>query len=103
MEYIRIERLDGCQQKGFFLQTMAMQAQIVNGMYVFIYYFFNLFIYFYEEYGKRGNWRLALGRTHLDLFIYGAAFYMCFFFSFGSLLAHTRRERISVAQTARMG
>jgi len=65
-----------------------------------LFIFFNLLNY-YEECGKKEP-SAERGRTHLDLFFYGAA-YMCFFF-FLRRAAHTRdEERISVAQTARMG
>ena len=46
-----------------------MQAQILNGMYVFIYYFFQICLFIFMKNAVR---KRALGGAHLDLFFYGA-------------------------------
>ena len=76
--------------KSFVLQTMSMQAQILNGMYVFIYYFFQicLFIFMKNAVRKTECW---VGAHLLGSFFF-ARRYMCFFFFFGGLLTNTRRR-----------
>ena len=47
---------------------------------MYLFYFFQMFIYFYEEYGKKEPIAEGPGGTHLDLF-YGAAITCASFFS----------------------
>ena len=62
-----------------------------------------MFIYFYEEYGKKEPIAEGPGGTHLDLF-YGAAITCASFFSSAAFWqTHEDEVEVSVAQTARMG
>ena len=49
-------------------------------VFMYLFYFFQMFIYFYEEYGKKEPIAEGPGGTHLDLF-YGAAITCASFFS----------------------
>ena len=74
-----------------------MQAQILNGLYVFIYYFFQICLFIFMKNAVR---KRALGGAHLDLFFYGAYQYnialSCASFSLAAIFrrsAHTHKKK----------